>query len=53
MTRQTLIVCTAALFLSTLAAHAETVRWGRSGDAETLDPHAAADKFTQQLLHNV
>jgi peptide/nickel transport system substrate-binding protein len=43
----------AALVIATLPARAETVRWGRSGDAATLDPHAAADAMTAQLVRNI
>ncbi|MBO6717969.1 MAG: ABC transporter substrate-binding protein [Rhizobiaceae bacterium] len=53
MTCRPLIACLAALLLTTLTAAAETLRWGRSGDAVTLDPHAAADSFTQQLVRNI
>jgi peptide/nickel transport system substrate-binding protein len=53
VTYRTLAALSAALLLSTFSAVAETVRWGRAGDAATLDPHAAADGYTQQLLHNI
>ena len=53
MTYRKLATLSAALLLSTLSAEAETLRWGRAGDAATLDPHAATDGYTQQLLHNI
>ncbi len=53
VTYRKLAALSAALLLTTLSAEAETLRWGRAGDAATLDPHAAADGYTQQLLHNI
>ena len=53
MTRRLIYACLAVLCLPALQAHAETVRWGRAGDASTLDPHAAADGMTQQLVRNI
>jgi len=42
----------AATLLAT-AAQAETLRWARSGDALTLDPHAQNDGVTSTLLNQV
>lgn len=42
-----------AIPFSVIPANAETVRWGRAADAATLDPHAAADRMTLQLVRNI
>ena len=42
-----------ALALSLTAAQAETLRWARSADALTLDPHAQNEGPTSTLLHNI
>ncbi|KKC38780.1 peptide ABC transporter substrate-binding protein [Devosia epidermidihirudinis] len=52
----TLTKLTAALLATTLligAAQAETLRWARSSDALTLDPHAQNDGVTSTLLNQV
>ncbi|MDO5706010.1 MAG: ABC transporter substrate-binding protein [Paracoccus sp. (in: a-proteobacteria)] len=41
------------LALSLGAAQAETLRWARSADALTLDPHAQNEGPTTTLLHNI
>ena len=47
-----LIPLTAALLATTtLAAHSETLRWARAGDALTLDPHAQNEGPTSALAH--
>jgi peptide/nickel transport system substrate-binding protein len=43
----------AATAFSTIAADARTVRWARSIDAQTLDPHAANIGPTSSLLHQI
>ncbi len=53
MTYRLLAALLATLLVYTLPAQADTVRWGRSGDAATLDPHAAADGMTLQLVRNI
>ncbi|MEX0957155.1 MAG: ABC transporter substrate-binding protein [Rhizobiaceae bacterium] len=53
MTYRLLAALLAATLFSVMSAGAETVRWGRSGDAATLDPHAAADGMTLQLARNI
>ncbi|MDO5612488.1 MAG: ABC transporter substrate-binding protein [Paracoccus sp. (in: a-proteobacteria)] len=42
-----------ALALTLGAAQAETLRWARSADALTMDPHAQNEGPTLTLLHNV
>ncbi|MDO5647073.1 ABC transporter substrate-binding protein [Paracoccus sp. (in: a-proteobacteria)] len=42
-----------ALALSLGAAQAETLRWARTADALTLDPHAQNEGPTTTLLHNI
>ncbi|MCT8161564.1 ABC transporter substrate-binding protein [Pseudoruegeria sp. SHC-113] len=47
-------VLLATLLASTsLAAHAETLRWARAGDALTLDPHAQNEGPTSALAHQI
>ena len=41
------------LALSLSAAQAETLRWARSADALTMDPHSQNEGPTLTLLHNV
>lgn len=53
MTCRLLLPCLAVALLTLMPAQAETVLWGRSGDAATLDPHAAADSMTQHLVRNI
>jgi peptide/nickel transport system substrate-binding protein len=43
----------AASVLATVSAEARTVRWARSADAQTLDPHAANIGPTSNLLHQI
>jgi len=43
----------AATILTPLAASAQTVRWARSGDALTLDPHAQNEGPTHTLNHQI
>ena len=40
-----------AATLLTSAAQAETLRWARSADALTLDPHAQNDGISATLLN--
>ncbi|MDO5631854.1 MAG: ABC transporter substrate-binding protein [Paracoccus sp. (in: a-proteobacteria)] len=42
-----------ALALTLGAAQAETLRWARSADALTMDPHAQNEGPTSTLLHNI
>jgi peptide/nickel transport system substrate-binding protein len=47
---------TAALLASTAMAsfaHAETLRWARSGDSLTLDPHAQNEGPTHTIAHQI
>jgi peptide/nickel transport system substrate-binding protein len=53
VTYRLLLSCLTAIILATLPVQAETIRWGRSGDAVTLDPHAATDAMTMQLVRNI
>ncbi|MFN3546888.1 MAG: ABC transporter substrate-binding protein [Mesorhizobium sp.] len=50
--RKMLLAAAAGLLLGS-AAHAETLRWARVGDALTLDPHSANEGPTSTLLHHV
>ena len=43
----------AALVLVAGAADARTIKWARSGDALTLDPHAQNEGPTHNLLHQI
>ena len=40
MMTRSLLLAVSAIALTACAASADTVRWARSGDALTLDPHA-------------
>ncbi|KUF10945.1 ABC transporter substrate-binding protein [Pseudoponticoccus marisrubri] len=52
MTKHMLLAAT-ALTLTLGAAQAETLRWARSGDALTLDPHAQNEGPTLALMHQM
>src|SRR5918999_6154001 len=43
----------AATMLTAVSAEARTVRWARSGDALTLDPHAQNEGPTHALNHHI
>jgi len=43
----------AAMLVSTSMASAETLRWARSGDALTLDPHAQNEGPTHTVRHQI
>ena len=45
-------LCAATLF-TTFGADARPVRWARSGDALTLDPHAQNEGPTHALNHHI
>lgn len=49
----TFVSVLAATLLGTSAAEAETLRWARSTDASTLDPHALNNGPNHNLLHQV
>ncbi|MDR7378415.1 peptide/nickel transport system substrate-binding protein [Rhodoferax ferrireducens] len=49
----TLVSALVAALLGTPAGHAETLRWARSTDASTLDPHALNNGPNHNLLHQV
>lgn len=53
MTYRLLLSIFAIVSILAAPASAETVRWGRSADAATLDPHAATDPVTMQLVRNI
>ena len=42
-----------ALLMTGAVAHAETLRWARSGDSLTLDPHAQNEGPTHTLAHQI
>ncbi|MEG1771316.1 MAG: ABC transporter substrate-binding protein, partial [Comamonas sp.] len=42
-----------AALMGGVAAQAETLRWARSADASTLDPHALNNGPNHNLLHQV
>jgi peptide/nickel transport system substrate-binding protein len=46
-----LIVAVAAAMLVSSIASAQTLRWARSGDSLTLDPHAQNEGPTHTLAH--
>lgn len=52
MTRLTIFAAIAAIALSA-AADARTLRWARSGDGLTLDPHALNEDPTHALNHQI
>jgi len=43
----------AALVLATAAADARSLKWARTGDALTLDPHAQNEGPTHNLMHQI
>ena len=50
------IVCVTAVvaaFLGATTLHAETVRWTRSGDSLTLDPHSQNEGPTHSVSHQI
>ena len=51
--RLALAATLAAALLAAPAVHAETLRWARSADASTLDPHAVNNGPNHNLLHQV
>jgi len=54
MVRQLLVsAMLAAGLLHSVVAHAETVRWARSADPATLDPHAVNTGTNFNLLHQI
>ena len=46
-------IIASCLMLSMTAASAETLRWARSGDSLTLDPHAQNEGPTHTLAHQI
>ena len=46
-------VAASALVLTSVAAHSETIRWARVGDALTLDPHSQNEGPTHTLNHHI
>ena len=50
---KSLLAATALCAVLAGAAHAETLRWARVGDALTLDPHAQNEGPTSTLLHHI
>ncbi|WP_136440480.1 ABC transporter substrate-binding protein [Pacificoceanicola onchidii] len=53
MKKATTLLAAAALLSSTALVHAETLRWARSGDALTLDPHAQNEGPTHTVRHQM
>ncbi|MDJ0822103.1 MAG: ABC transporter substrate-binding protein [Paracoccaceae bacterium] len=52
--KKTTTLLSAAVLLSTTAmVNAETLRWARSGDALTLDPHAQNEGPTHTIRHQI
>ena len=49
----TALLTAAALLASTALVSAETLRWARSGDSLTLDPHAQNEGPTHTLAHQI
>src|SRR5262245_11704908 len=43
----------AVLVLAMAAADARTLKWARTGDALTLDPHAQNEGATHNMLHQI
>ena len=48
-----LSVSALALAMASAGVSAETLRWARTGDALTLDPHSANEGPTSTLLHHI
>ena len=53
MKRMTTLMVASALLSTTAIANAETLRWARSGDALTLDPHAQNEGPTHTIRHQM
>jgi peptide/nickel transport system substrate-binding protein len=53
MTTRTLLAATAAAALLAGAASAETLRWARTQEALTLDPHAQNEGPTTAMMHQI
>lgn len=53
MTKTLTLMSTALLLSTTALAQAETLRWARSGDALTLDPHAQNEGPTHTIRHQI
>ncbi|MFP4138449.1 MAG: ABC transporter substrate-binding protein [Halomonas sp.] len=53
MLRKTLLATAVAAAMVASAAHAETLRWTRSADGLTLDPHAQNEGPTHALNHQI
>lgn len=53
MFRKTLLVSAMAAAMVASAAHAETLRWTRSADGLTLDPHSQNEGPTHALNHQI
>ncbi len=52
-TLPTVAAAFAALVLATAAADARSLKWARTGDALTLDPHAQNEGPTHNLMHQI
>lgn len=53
MFRKTLLVSAVAAAMVASAAHAETLRWTRSADGLTLDPHSQNEGPTHSVNHQI
>lgn len=53
MKKISVVAMTALVSVLTSAANAETVRWARSGDSLTLDPHAQNEGPTHNVSHQL
>ncbi len=53
MKKMTTLLVASALLSTTAIANAETLRWARSGDALTLDPHAQNEGPTHTIRHQM
>ncbi|MCA1768865.1 MAG: ABC transporter substrate-binding protein [Halomonas sp.] len=53
MLRKTLLASAIAVAMVASAAHAETLRWTRSADGLTLDPHSQNEGPTHSLNHQI
>lgn len=53
MTKTLTLMSTALLLSTTALAQAETLRWARSGDALTLDPHSQNEGPTHTIRHQM